>query len=55
VQDAAAILGTTATAVKLRAFRAYEALRAELEELKREAPARPGPSRARAEGGADGR
>ncbi|XXT16469.1 RNA polymerase sigma factor [Sorangium sp. So ce429] len=32
VQDAAAILGTTATAVKLRAFRAYEALRAELEE-----------------------
>ncbi len=49
VQDAAAILGTTATAVKLRAFRAYEALRAELEELKRETP------RARAEGGADGR
>ncbi|AUX46811.1 ECF family RNA polymerase sigma factor [Sorangium cellulosum] len=33
VQDAAAILGATPTAVKLRAFRAYEALRAELEEL----------------------
>ncbi|AUX23777.1 uncharacterized protein SOCEGT47_043070 [Sorangium cellulosum] len=35
VQDAAAILGATPTAVKLRAFRAYEALRAELEELRR--------------------
>ncbi|WP_438022074.1 RNA polymerase sigma factor [Sorangium sp. So ce233] len=35
VQDAAAILGATPSAVKLRAFRAYEALRAELEELKR--------------------
>jgi RNA polymerase sigma-70 factor, ECF subfamily len=32
VQDAAAILGATPTAVKLRAFRAYEALRAALEE-----------------------
>ena len=31
VQDAAAVLGATATAVKLRAFRAYEALRAELD------------------------
>jgi RNA polymerase sigma-70 factor (ECF subfamily) len=31
VQDAAAILGATPTAVKLRAFRAYEALRAALE------------------------
>jgi RNA polymerase sigma-70 factor (ECF subfamily) len=31
VDDAAAVLGTTASAVKLRAFRAYEALRAELE------------------------
>ncbi|WP_437574551.1 RNA polymerase sigma factor [Sorangium sp. So ce887] len=41
VQDAAAILGTTGTAVKLRAFRAYEALRAALEELKR----RPGAER----------
>jgi RNA polymerase sigma-70 factor, ECF subfamily len=30
VQDAAAVLGATETAVKLRAFRAYEALRAEL-------------------------
>jgi RNA polymerase sigma-70 factor (ECF subfamily) len=52
VQDAAAILGTTPTAVKLRAFRAYEALRAELAEHKREAPARGGAARARAEGGA---
>ena len=54
VQDAAAILGTTPTAVKLRAFRAYEALRAELEELKREAPARADKGRARAEGAVDG-
>lgn len=30
VQDAANVLGTTPAAVKLRAFRAYEALRAEL-------------------------
>ena len=55
IQDAAQVLGATPTAVKLRAFRAYEALRAELEELKREAPARAGAARARAEGGADGR
>lgn len=48
VQDAAAILETTASAVKLRAFRAYEALRAELDELARRsgagrksAPAKP--------------
>ena len=34
VQDAAAVLGTTVTAVKLRAFRAYEALRAELDGLR---------------------
>ena len=33
VQDAAAVLGATPTAVKLRAFRAYEALRAELGDL----------------------
>jgi RNA polymerase sigma-70 factor (ECF subfamily) len=33
VEDAAAIVGATVTAVKLRAFRAYEALRAELGEL----------------------
>jgi RNA polymerase sigma-70 factor (ECF subfamily) len=32
VEDAAAVLGTTPTAVKLRAFRAYEALRAALED-----------------------
>jgi RNA polymerase sigma-70 factor (ECF subfamily) len=55
VQDAAAILGTTATAVKLRAFRAYEALRAELADLTREPPAPPGKGRARAEGVVDGR
>lgn len=35
VQDAASVLGATPTAVKLRAFRAYEALRAELDELHR--------------------
>lgn len=34
VQDAAAVLGATHTAVKLRAFRAYEALRAALDELR---------------------
>jgi RNA polymerase sigma-70 factor (ECF subfamily) len=34
VQDAAAVLGTTVTAVKLRAFRAYEALRAELDGIR---------------------
>jgi len=34
VQDAAAVLGATPTAVKLRAFRAYEALRAALDELR---------------------
>ena len=55
VQDAAAILGTTATAVKLRAVRAYEALRAELEELKREPSRRAAAPRNRAEGGASGR
>jgi RNA polymerase sigma-70 factor, ECF subfamily len=33
--DAAAVLGATPTAVKLRAFRAYEALREALGELKR--------------------
>jgi len=33
VQDAAAVLGATPTAVKLRAFRAYEALRAALDEF----------------------
>jgi RNA polymerase sigma-70 factor (ECF subfamily) len=34
VQDAAAVLGATPTAVKLRAFRAYEALREALAELR---------------------
>jgi RNA polymerase sigma-70 factor (ECF subfamily) len=41
VNDAAAVLGTTVTAVKLRAFRAYEALRAELDELKTKTPTEP--------------
>lgn len=36
VQDAASVLGATQTAVKLRAFRAYEALRAELSIAKEE-------------------
>jgi RNA polymerase sigma-70 factor (ECF subfamily) len=35
VQDAAAVLGATETAVKLRAFRAYEALRGELDALRK--------------------
>jgi RNA polymerase sigma-70 factor (ECF subfamily) len=47
VQDAAAIVGTTATAVKLRAFRAYEALREELDALQR----MPQPSGPRVQGG----
>jgi RNA polymerase sigma-70 factor (ECF subfamily) len=41
VQDAAAVLGVTQTAVKLRAFRAYEALRAELEALRKTPDAKP--------------
>jgi RNA polymerase sigma-70 factor (ECF subfamily) len=41
VQDAAAVLGATPTAVKLRAFRAYEALRAELDELQRKSTGAP--------------
>jgi RNA polymerase sigma-70 factor (ECF subfamily) len=45
VQDAAAVLGATPTAVKLRAFRAYEALRAALDRGKDSATS----------GGADGR
>jgi RNA polymerase sigma-70 factor (ECF subfamily) len=67
-KDAAAVLGTTETAVKLRAFRAYEALRAELDPLREQGKrtevtdrAKPkrgdGRSSARAirAGGADGR
>jgi RNA polymerase sigma-70 factor, ECF subfamily len=69
VQDAAAVLGATTTAVKLRAFRAYEALRAALDELqiRREPPpagrskasrsataASPGARAGQASGGADG-
>jgi len=57
VQDAAAVLGATPTAVKLRAFRAYEALRAALEDY-RTRPATTPRSRAKAadptRGGADG-
>lgn len=51
VQDAAAVLGTTVTAVKLRAFRAYEALRAELAVVKESAPKA---GEAKKRGGADG-
>jgi RNA polymerase sigma-70 factor (ECF subfamily) len=47
VQDAAAVLGATPTAVKLRAFRAYEALRAALDELR----TKPRPARADRDGG----
>jgi len=39
VNDAAAVLGATPTAVKLRAFRAYEALRAALDPDRGAAPA----------------
>jgi RNA polymerase sigma-70 factor (ECF subfamily) len=49
VQDAAAVLGATPTAVKLRAFRAYEALRAALDELR----TKPRPARATGSAGAD--
>jgi RNA polymerase sigma-70 factor (ECF subfamily) len=52
VDDAAAVLGSTPTAVKLRAFRAYEALRAALGQS-RAAPAASG--RASGRGGSDGR
>ena len=38
VQDAAAVIGATPTAVKLRAFRAYEALRAALDEFRTRRP-----------------
>jgi RNA polymerase sigma-70 factor (ECF subfamily) len=48
VEDAAAVLGATKSAVKLRAFRAYEALRAELDAPRAGEPA----SRGRAAGGA---
>jgi RNA polymerase sigma-70 factor (ECF subfamily) len=53
VDDAAAVLGSTPTAVKLRAFRAYEALRAALGES-RAAPV-VAPRRAAVRGGNDGR
>ncbi|HMJ55783.1 MAG TPA: RNA polymerase sigma factor [Polyangiaceae bacterium] len=52
VDDAAAVLGSTPTAVKLRAFRAYEALRAALGQP-RAAP--PAPARSGDRGGSDGR
>lgn len=42
VSDAAAVLGATETAVKLRAFRAYEALRAELGAARQGAEAKRG-------------
>jgi RNA polymerase sigma-70 factor (ECF subfamily) len=50
VQDAAGVLGATPTAVKLRAFRAYEALREALAELRPEGQDRP--ARAKKEGAA---
>jgi RNA polymerase sigma-70 factor (ECF subfamily) len=50
VEDAAAVLGATPTAVKLRAFRAYEALRAALAES-HATPAEPARSRSAAAGG----
>jgi RNA polymerase sigma-70 factor, ECF subfamily len=54
MQDAAAVLGTTPTAVKLRAFRAYEALRAALDDWKtRPDKARPGAT-SKSKGGSDG-
>jgi RNA polymerase sigma-70 factor (ECF subfamily) len=52
VDDAAAVLGSTPTAVKLRAFRAYEALRAALGQS-RAAPTASGRTSGR--GGSDGR
>ncbi|WP_437586748.1 RNA polymerase sigma factor [Sorangium sp. So ce1000] len=54
VQDAAAILGTTASAVKLRAFRAYEALRAALDDFKQRPEAERGEDK-RAERGSEKR
>lgn len=64
VEDAAAIVGATQTAVKLRAFRAYEALRAALAEFRARRDSPPpevakkpqGKPRAtrRAQGGSDG-
>lgn len=54
VQDAAAVLGTTASAVKLRAFRAYEALRAALDDLKRRPEAEPGGAEERRRGKGQG-
>lgn len=52
VDDAAAVLGSTPTAVKLRAFRAYEALRAALGQSR--AASAP-PARSGDRGGSDGR
>jgi RNA polymerase sigma-70 factor (ECF subfamily) len=63
VNDAAAVLGATPTAVKLRAFRAYEALRAALDHAREEPPARekaaqaepPAGTKPKRSGGADAR
>ncbi|APR80367.1 RNA polymerase sigma-70 factor, ECF subfamily protein [Minicystis rosea] len=52
VEDAAAVLGATKTAVKLRAFRAYEALREALAELRPEPDASTAEKPARDEAGA---
>jgi RNA polymerase sigma-70 factor (ECF subfamily) len=51
VEDAAAVLGSTPTAVKLRAFRAYEALRAALGQVRGAS----GAGAPRDRGGSDGR
>ena len=51
VEDAAAVLGSTPTAVKLRAFRAYEALRAALGQARGAS----GAGAPRDRGGSDGR
>ena len=52
VDDAAAVLGSTPTAVKLRAFRAYEALRAALGQSRAASDAK---TRTGERGGSDGR
>jgi len=55
VQDAAGVLGATQAAVKLRAFRAYEALRAALEEFRTHRVESPARAARRAQGGQNGR
>jgi RNA polymerase sigma-70 factor (ECF subfamily) len=52
VQDAAGVLGATPTAVKLRAFRAYEALRAALDDYRTKREPRAAPEAGRNGGSA---